>query len=344
MNQGLRVIQIGLGSIGLSIVRILLETPGIKLVGACDAAPEKAGKDLATLLGLPKSLRLPVEGDWERLLRKSRAELAIVSTTSHLKDVKPLLAGLLKRKLHVITTSEELAYPTPAHQGGFRELDRLARSKKATLLAAGVNPGFSMDLLPLMLTGPCLEVRRVSATRVVDLATRRISLQRKVGAGLNVQQFRRALGEGNVRHVGLVESAHMVAGALGWTLERVEETVEPAIAPRELNTEYLRVPAGAVAGIKQFVRAYRNGDLIVSLDLQMYVGAESPRDHILIDGTPPIDMTISGGIAGDTATAAITVNAIPRVLQAPPGVWSMKDLPLVHQHSPERFRTLLATR
>jgi hypothetical protein len=200
MSQGLRVIQIGLGSIGLSIVRILLETPGIRLVGACDSAPEKAGKDLATLLGVPKPLRLTVQGDWEALVRKSRAELAIVSTTSHL--------------------------------AAFRELDRLARSKKVAVLAAGVNPGFSMDTLPLMLTAPCLEVRRVSATRVVDLATRRFSLQRKVGAGLNLQQFRRAVSEGNVRHVGLAESAHMIAGALGWTVERIEETVEPACTPR----------------------------------------------------------------------------------------------------------------
>ena len=43
----------------------------------------------------------------------------------------------------------------------------------------------------------------------------------------------------------------MIAAGLGWKLDRVEETLEPAIAPRDLDTEYLRIPAGAAAGIKQ---------------------------------------------------------------------------------------------
>ncbi len=104
-----------------------------------------------------------------------------------------------------------------------------------------------------------------------------------------------------MRHVGLVQSAHMIAGALGWKLARVDETLEPAIAPRDLDTEYLRIPAGASAGIRQSVRAYRGGELAVSLDLQVYVGAEAPRDHLLIDGDPPVDATITGGINGEIA-------------------------------------------
>ena len=168
--------------------------------------------------------------------------------------------------------------------------------------------------------------------------TQGIIFQRKVGAGLNLNQFRRAMTEGTVRHVGLVESVHMIAAALGWKLDRVEETLEPAIAPRDLDTEYLRIPAGAAAGIKQYARGYRNGDVAISLDLQMYVGAENPRDHVLVAGLPPIDMTITGGVAGDTATAAMVVNSIPKILAAPAGVVTMKDLPLVHRFNPAEVK------
>jgi 4-hydroxy-tetrahydrodipicolinate reductase len=195
-----------------------------------------------------------------------------------------------------------------------------------------------MDTLALALTAACQKVERVSVTRVVDAASRRLPLQRKVGAGLNIAQFRRAVTERAVRHVGLLESAHMIAATLGWTLDRVEESVEPAVAPRDLDTEFLRVPAGAVAGIRQTVRGYRNGIAAVSLDLQMYVGAESPRDHVLVDGTPPIDMTIAGGIAGDQATAALVVNSIPKVLRARPGFITMRDLTLVHALNPLELR------
>ena len=202
--------------------------------------------------------------------------MAVLSTSSSLKALKPQVAALIQRGMNVVSTCEELAFPTPANTGLFRELDRLARRKKVSVLSTGVNPGYAMDALALMLTAPCASVARVAVTRVVDAGTRRLPLQRKVGAGLNLNQFRRAMTEGTVRHVGLPESVHMIAAALGWKLDRVDETLEPAIAPRDLDTEYLRIPAGAAAGIKQVARGYRNGELAISLDLQMYVGAESP--------------------------------------------------------------------
>jgi 4-hydroxy-tetrahydrodipicolinate reductase len=308
-------------------------------VGATDPFPDHAGKDLGTLLGLPRRLRVKVDGNPERFLRRARADVAVLSTSSALKTVRPQVAALIQRGMHVVSTCEELAFPTPERAAAFRELDRLAKKKKVTVLGTGVNPGYAMDALALVLTAPCARVDRVAVTRVVDAGTRRLPLQRKVGAGLNLNQFRRAITEGTVRHVGLVESVHMIAAALGWKLERVEETLEPAIAPRDLDTEYLRIPAGAAAGIKQYARGYRNGDVAISLDLQMYVGAESPRDHVLVAGLPPIDMTISGGVAGDVATAALVVNSIPKVLAAPAGLLTMKDLALVHRFNAAELKS-----
>jgi 4-hydroxy-tetrahydrodipicolinate reductase len=320
-----------LGPIGQGIARLLLDNGAFKVVGAADVSPDKAGKDLGPVLGMGRRLRVKVETDLARMLRKTRADLAVLSTSSSLRDVKGQVAQLVQKGLHVVSTCEELAFPAPARLAAFKELDKLARKKKVSVLATGVNPGYAMDSLALMLTAPCVDVRRVSVTRVVDAATRRLPLQRKVGAGLNLNQFRRAITEGSVRHVGLLESAHMIASSLGWRLDRVDETIEPAIAPRDLDTEYLRIPAGAAAGVKQCLRGYQGEELVVSLDLQMYVGAESPRDHALIDGVPPIDMTIVGGVAGDVATAAIAVNAIPKLFAARPGLLTMRDIPLVHR-------------
>jgi 4-hydroxy-tetrahydrodipicolinate reductase len=337
MPRAVRVAIAGLGPVGQSVARSVLQTPDLKLVAATDPAPLHAGKDVGTVLGLPRKLRLRVDGNPERFLKKVRADVAIVCTSSLLKEVKPQLTALLQHRVNVLTTCEELAFPIPAHVSAFREIDRLAKRKKVSALATGVNPGYAMDALALMLTAPCARVRRVSVTRVVDAASRRLPLQRRVGAGLNLGQFRRAVTEGTVRHVGLVESAHMIASALGWKLDRVDETLEPAIAPRDLDTEVLRIPAGAAAGIKQAVRAYRGGELAISLDLQIYVGAESPRDHVLVDADPPIDATIAGGVSGDLAAAAIVVNSLPRLLAAPAGMLTMKDLPLVHSLNPQQL-------
>jgi hypothetical protein len=339
MPRTLKVAIAGLGPVGQAAARLVLQTPSLKLVGATDPAPLHAGKDLGTVLGLPRKLRIKVEADPVRFYRKVRADVAFVCTSSLLKDVKPQIAALVTRKVHVLTTCEELAWPVPGRAAAFRELDRLAKKKKISVLATGVNPGFAMDALALALTAPCARVRRVSVTRVVDAAARKLPLQRRVGAGLNLGQFRRAVTEGSVRHVGLVESAQMVAGALGWKLDRVDETLEPAIAPRDLDTEYLRIPAGAAAGIKQSVRAYRAGELAISLDLQVYVGAEAPRDHVLVDGDPPVDATIAGGVNGELAAAAVLLNSLPKVLAAPAGVLTVKDLTLVHSLNQQELVT-----
>jgi 4-hydroxy-tetrahydrodipicolinate reductase len=334
------VVHCGLGPIGQGIARLVAETAGLKIVGAADLSPDYAGKDLGVVLGLPRRLRVKVEGDPDRFFRKARGHVAVLSTSSALKAVKPQVLALVKRGLNVVTTCEELAFPTPERAAAFREIDRAAVRRKVSVLATGVNPGYAMDALALMLTAPCASVTRVAVTRVVDAGRRRLPLQRKVGAGLNLNQFRRAISEGSVRHVGLLESAHMIATSLGWRLDRVDETLEPAIAPRDLATDDLRIPAGAAAGVKQTARGYRDGELVVSLDLQMYVGAEAPRDHVMVDGVPAIDVTVAGGVAGDVATAAIAVNCIPKLMAARPGLLTMRDIPLVHRFNALELKTL----
>jgi hypothetical protein len=340
MARTLKVVHIGLGPIGQSIARLTLDRDGLQVVGATDLSADQAGKDLGLVLGLGRKLRIKVDGNPDKFIKKTRADVAVLCTSSSLKAIKPQVLGLIQRGMHVVTTCEELAFPVPEQQTAWREIDKAAAAKKVSVLATGVNPGYAMDALALMLTAPCADVTRVSVTRVVDARTRRLPLQRKVGAGLNLNQFRRAMTEGTVRHVGLPQSVHMIASALGWKLDRVDETLEPAIAPRDLDTEYLRIPAGMAAGIKQSARGYRNGELAITLDLQMYVGAEQPRDHVLIDGVPPIDMTIAGGVAGDSATAAIAVNCIPKVMAARPGLVTMHDLSLVHRYNPLEVKAL----
>jgi 4-hydroxy-tetrahydrodipicolinate reductase len=336
----IKVVHFGLGPIGQGIARLILQTPGLRITGATDPAPHMSGLDLGNVLGLGRRLRLRVDDEPERFIKKLRADVAVLTTSSSFKLIKKQIADLVARRINIITTCEELAYPSPKNQAAFRQLDRLAKQYKVSVLATGVNPGYAMDSLALMLTAPCARVDRIAVTRVVDAATRRLPLQRKVGVGLSLSQFRRAVGDGDVGHVGLGASAHMIAGGLGWKLDRIDETLEPSVAPRDLETDHLRVPAGAAAGVRQTVRGYRNGQLAINLELQMYVGAVSPRDHVLIDGTPPINMTVEGGIDGDIATAAIIVNAIPRLLAARAGLLTMLDVPLTHHFNPAQLKGL----
>jgi 4-hydroxy-tetrahydrodipicolinate reductase len=329
LTKPVKVVQYGVGPIGSAIVNLLLGKQGVKIVGAIDIDKEKAGKDLGDVAGASKPLGVSISSKADEVLAKAKPEVVLHSTGSYLNTVSPQILKCVKARSNVISTCEELACPFETNEKIALQLDRFAKRYGVTVLGTGVNPGFVMDTLPIVLTGACQGVTRINVTRIVDASKRRLPLQRKIGAGLSLEEFQSLVQERKVRHVGLEESIRMIASALGWKLDRVEETVEPVIAEVEVESQFLKVEEGRVAGVKQVGRGVVSGREAILLDLQIVVGAKDPRDSIVIEGVPPIEITIGGGIHGDLATAAIVVNSIPKILKAEPGLLTMKDLPVL---------------
>lgn len=323
----INVLCYGLGPIGLGIARLLRQRSNMHIVGAVDIDPAKAGRDLGELCGESAS-GVIVSNDVAAL--DARPDVVLHATSSALTKVAPQLESLASAGFNVISTCEELAYPWALQPDLAASLDRVARANQVTLLGTGVNPGYAMDALPLFLTAPCAQVCAVRVTRVVDAAQRRGPLQQKVGAGLSVEAFAERAKEGSVRHVGLHESLHMLAGSLRWQLDEIDYQIEPVVAQQEIVTPYVQVQPGQAAGVRQVIIGRRGGHEALRLELQMYVGASDPRDEVEIDGDPPIHMRVQGGIHGDIATAAIVVNAIPTILRANPGLATMVDVGVVH--------------
>ncbi len=328
MSGGIRVIHYGLGAIGSQIARLVLSREGMRSVAAIDIDEGKAGRDLGRVIGLDRPLDIPVSKTLASALEGREAEVVLHSTDSFLEKVIPQLREVISAGLNIVSTCEELAYPAAQHPKLAVEIDTLAKERGVTVLGTGVNPGFIMDTLPLVITGVCQEVHRIHVWRRVDAGRRRLSLQRKAGAGLTRAQFQEGVKARRVGHIGLRESVALIAGALGWELEAIEESLEPVIAERPMRTQFLEVGAGQVAGVHQIGRGIKDGQEVITLDLEICVGLEGARDTISVEGRPSIKLTMEG-VHGDIATAAMVVNAIPRVVDAPPGLVTMADLPLV---------------
>ena len=325
----IRVVCYGLGPIGIGIARLALARAGVEVVGAIDLDPQKIGRDLGALVGTADA-GIIVSGDAAATLAQARPEVVLHATSSALAKVAEQLEHIAKAGAHVVSTCEELAYPWTAQPQLAAELDAAARRAGVTLLGTGVNPGYVMDALPLMLTAPCADVRGVRVLRVVDAARRRGPLQRKVGAGLTPAEFEARVKSGLVRHVGLPESLHMLATRLGWQLDKMDDSIAAVLADTAIRTEFVLVRVGQVAGVRQVARGFIGGRVVLNLEVQMYVGAPDPRDSVAIDGDPPVQMTIAGGLHGDIATAAIVLNAASSVMRTAPGLASMAEVPLVH--------------
>jgi 2,4-diaminopentanoate dehydrogenase len=189
-----------------------------------------------------------------------------------------------------------------------------------------VNPGFLMDFLPLVMTGVCRDVQKVTVERIQDAQYRRLPFQKKIGAGLTEREFEERVKAGNLRHVGLTESMHLLASGLGWKLDRTEDIIEPVIASQKVATANLTIEPNKALGVNQVGRGYIGDKELITLVFRATIGEPKPRDRVFIQGTPSIDMAIEEGVNGDTATCAIIVNAIPVVIQAPAGLRTMADI------------------
>jgi hypothetical protein len=310
------------------VVKQVAQRKGFKIVGAVDIDPGKVGKDLGEVAGLNRQLRVKVADDAKKAIKAGKPDVVVLCTNSSLKKILPQLETILKLKVPVVSTTEELAYPTKSNMRYARAIHQMAKKAKVAVLGTGVNPGFVMDALPITLTGVCERVEAIRVDRIQDARVRRLPFQQKIGAGLTRDQFQRKVDEGSVRHVGLAESVSMIAEAFGWKLDKITDEIKPRIATTTVASEYLAVDPGYVCGIEQDGIGYRNGLPIITLHMEAYLGAPESYDAVEISGSPALKMKIAGGVHGDIATASITVNSLPKILEVGPGLHTMRDMPL----------------
>jgi 2,4-diaminopentanoate dehydrogenase len=321
----IKIAQFGLGPIGIETVKLAASKPWVQIVGGFDLDPAKIGRSLDQITGLHELRKARVYRSFQEL--PVRPDLVFHTSVSRMKDAFAQVAPMVGAGVSVVSSCEELVFPRLREPALAARLDALCRKHKSRVLGAGVNPGFVMDTLAICLTGVCRNVRKIEIERVVNASLRRRPLQMKIGSGLPPEEFRALFRRRKMGHVGLVESLALVAHSLGWKLGRIRESCEPMIAPRDIQTEFLRVQSGLTCGIHHHAEA-ASGSRHISLDLKMYLDAENPRDAIRIDGDPPVHALLQGGIHGDQATVAALVNAAPKVLAAPPGLLLMTDVAL----------------
>jgi 4-hydroxy-tetrahydrodipicolinate reductase len=267
-----------------------------------------------------------VTSDLARTIKAVKPDVAVLCTSSSLKKVVPEFETVLKLKVPIVSTTEELAYPVKSNAAAARRINALATRARVAVLGTGVNPGFVMDALPIALTGVCESVTALEIDRVQDARIRRLPFQQKIGAGLTREEFLAKVKDGSVRHVGLTESITMIADALGWKVDRITDEIQPKLATERVSSEFLTVEPGLVAGLIQDGTGFRKGKPIIRLHMEAYLGAPDSYDAVRVTGVPALSMKIAGGVHGDIATASIVVNSIPKVIQAAPGLRTMRDM------------------
>ncbi len=330
MTRKLKIIQFGLGEIGLNIAKTITRYDDMfELVGCVDLAPDKVNRDVGELLEPKGIFNLKVAESLGRLKRK-KADMVVHSAVSYLPDAALQVEQVMELGYNVVTTAEELFFLRRRDPKLFRRLDGLAKRKRVRLLATGINPGYVMDSLVLMLTAPCVAVSSIRAERMVNLSHRRLALQRKLGVGLTAQEVMERAETGKFGQTGLTDSAEFLAHYLDIKYDNIRSVMQPVVADHDYHGDEVFVAAGHVVGVRQEAVVESSGREIVSLRLTMRIDASIEYDAVFIDGEPPVNVVVNNGIMGDVASVGMVLNQARGLLELPPGYHDMADVRLPH--------------
>ncbi|MGH7132048.1 MAG: NAD(P)H-dependent amine dehydrogenase family protein [Phycisphaerales bacterium] len=322
-----RILHIGLGPLGQKIVTDLSTRRLGSVVAAVDVSPALTGKHLREICPAVTD-DVKILSSLDQLHDLKSIDCAVVTTASDLRACADTFRWLLSRGISAVSTCEELVWPWLRHDALAKELDALAKKHNARLLGTGVNPGAMMDAVPVFVTGVCRSVKSVEVHRIQDATTRRVPFQKKIGATLDDAAFAAGVKAGWLRHVGLGESLHFIAHNLGLHIDSWSESIDPVRADRDLACTLGPIPRGHICGVRQVGEGKRGTQTLIRLVFQAAIGQSDPQDRVIIDGEPPLDVVYRGGVHGDIATSAITLNAIDSLLQAAPGLHTMATIPM----------------
>lgn len=327
----------GTGMMGQGLLGYLLDRPhDVELVGAIVTNPEKDGKTVGELIGRECDVRMTTDA---AAVLAQRPDVVCVCTQSNLAEIEGQIVPAIEAGCNVLCIAEKLAYPWASDADWAQRIDELAEAHGVSVLGCGINPGFVLDALIVTLTSVCLRVDKIVAERVNDLSPFGPTVMASQGVGTTVEEFERGVAAGRiVGHIGFPESIGMIADALGWSIDRVEETREPIVSSVERATPHVRVRPGEVAGCRHVGRGYEGDVLRIELIHPQQIRPEaegvSTGDYIHIYGDPELHVRNEPEVPGGKGTYASMGNYIPLIVDAPPGLLTVTDMPVPRYWAP----------
>ncbi len=323
----IHILQIGFGPLGVQTAKYITQKSTVKTVVAVDINPSLKGKKLADL-DKDLSDEVVIYPSVKKAVKslKMKPDVAIITTVSSLEKLIPQVKEVAEYGIPVISTCEELSYPWKLQPKLSKKLNDICNKYNIACLGTGVNPGFLMDYLPSVLTSISKEIEHIRVERVQDATPRRIPFQQKIGAGLSIEAFRKKEATGTLRHVGLQESVYLLANSIGLELDKVTESLDPVIAENEVTSNTIQVKKGEARGVEQIAHGYVNRECKIEMYFKAAIGEPKSYDKVTIKGVPNFSSEIEGGINGDIATCAITINCINSILKAPAGLQTMATI------------------
>jgi 2,4-diaminopentanoate dehydrogenase len=247
----------------------------------------------------------------------------------------------------VSTSSTSLVYP-PAYfaPDWYQQLDAAATTGAASFYGSGIFPGFASDQLALLMSTQSKNIRCITASEVALNDHYPVADVMMDGMG-----FGRPLDfEPMMKTPGFIEMTwrapiHLVAQGLGVEVEEMRASFDRIVSDRDIEVAFGTIKAGTCGAVRTRAAGVVNGREAIVIDhiirMARDVAPQWPSSEfdatyrVDIVGDPNIHcvMTLGeaeghgAGHAAMASTAMRVVNAIPYVIDAPPGLLSSLDIP-----------------
>jgi 4-hydroxy-tetrahydrodipicolinate reductase len=342
-----RVIQWGTGNVGIRSLRAIIGHPDLELVGLWVHSDSKIGVDAGELCGLP-SVGVAATNDTDAVLALD-ADCVAYNATADLRPgeaVQDLCRILASGKNVVSTSVVPLIHPKSGEKAWVDALEKACAEGGTSCFTSGIDPGFANDLLPIALLDACESVKSVRVMEILNYDTydQATVLFETMGFGQALDATPLLLFPGALTLAwGGVLGA--IAEALGVELDEINEVSERQPAPERFSIPAGTVEKGTTAALRFEVQGIVDGRPAIVVEhvtrLRDDLAPDWPQPveggcyRIIIDGYPrmQVDLQLYGedhdhNDGGLVATAARVLNAIPSVVDAPPGLLSALDIPV----------------
>ena len=353
-DRPLRVVVWSTGGVGSNAIRAISPRSDLDLVGVWVHTPDKVGRDAGELADA-KPIGLAATHDADALIALE-PDCVVYSASGPGRDVAavPDYERFLAAGINVVTTtSTKLVFPPVYEQATRERLAEAAASGGASLYASGIFPGFASDQLALVMATQSNTIRTLRATEISLNDHYPVASVMMDGMG-----FGRPLDfEPHLGRPGYIQGAwqapiQLIARGLGVEVDEVRGQLDRSLTHRELEVAFGTIPAGTCGAVRTRASGVVGGREAIVIEhiirMSRDVAPEWPTSGhdasylVSIEGDPSIDLQLTLGEAEGRgaganammATAMRVVNAVPFVVQAPPGLLSSLDLPLTLPRDP----------
>lgn len=323
----------GVGQFGKMLTRFAV-AKGWPIVAAYNRSGSQIGQDLGRLAGLDRDLGVVVQDADKADYTALDADLAIVATTNRLTDNLPAYRRLLGAGVNVLCHGAESYFPQSVNASIASEIDDLARTHGVTFTGGGIWD-MSRIWMGLAAAGPCTELRALRHSSISDAATMGLEQMLICGVGMTPDQYRERIAKRTgTSSIGGMYTAipHLVLARLGFTINSIEEKVEPVIFDTPVRCDLLDrdVEPGECVGTRMLIEIQTVEGVTASARIEPRLFLPGEIEHTLweVDGRPTTRIRVE---RDDQAhyTAASLFNRIRDVIEAPPGIRTVTELGLL---------------